>query len=337
MQIQKNLNSYDLYSNNATGMREKVLRPRKRKINKAKRRLLYLLATVSSFILFATAVVAFNVAFDGTVFASSPEYGLEFPKYSSSNAVFAAFKPNVNISVVERGGDKLILSTETVKLSEVLEEQNIEIDDSCIVNHSLDTTVYEGMEVTIDSITYEEVSVTSAIPYSVKEVELQTIPKGSKKVITKGSEGEKTSTFKKKYINGEFESEELLSESTTKQPTTEIVEVGVGGSLVGKDGKTYTYSYYIDCVATAYGKADGSGNITATGSQVREGVVAVDPRVIPFGTKMYITGNYKDLGVCYAEDTGGAIKGNRIDVWMDATLQEMLQFGRRNMRVYILD
>ena len=60
-------------------------------------------------------------------------------------------------------------------------------------------------------------------------------------------------------------------------------------------------------------------------------------RVIKLGTKVYVTGSYKDLGVCYAEDTGGKIKGNRIDVFLDGTLEELLQFGRRSMRVYILE
>jgi len=70
----------------------------------------------------------------------------------------------------------------------------------------------------------------------------------------------------------------------------------------------------------------------------QRGVVAVDPKVIPLGTKLYIEspdGSYV-YGCAVAGDTGGAIKGNRIDLFMD-TYSECMQFGRRTMNVYILN
>lgn len=78
--------------------------------------------------------------------------------------------------------------------------------------------------------------------------------------------------------------------------------------------------------------------ITASGTQARPGVVAVDPSVIPLGTKLYIesmdgTGSY---GYASAEDKGGAIKGNRIDLFY-ANRSDALKFGRRQVKVYILD
>ena len=68
------------------------------------------------------------------------------------------------------------------------------------------------------------------------------------------------------------------------------------------------------------------------------GAVAVDPRVIPLGTKLYVESldNTKDYGFCVAEDTGGAIKGNKIDLFFN-TAGEVKNFGRRKVRVYILD
>lgn len=83
------------------------------------------------------------------------------------------------------------------------------------------------------------------------------------------------------------------------------------------------------------GKAPGQPGfgVTATGTQATEGrTIAVDPRVIPYGTKVYIEG----VGIRVAEDTGGAIKTNRIDVYME-DLQQALEFGvKKNVRVYIL-
>lgn len=68
------------------------------------------------------------------------------------------------------------------------------------------------------------------------------------------------------------------------------------------------------------------------------GVVAVDPRVIPLGTRLYIasTDGTADYGYALPGDTGGAIKGNKIDLFF-STASQVRQFGRRNVTVYILD
>lgn len=332
MQVQKNMNSFELYSNRVSNVGVSGV-----KMNKTGKRLLSSAIILLTIALLIIGVVAVNIAFDGSVLVSSPVYTLNSPEYSSYNSVFTDYKPTVTFSIVNRGGDKLVVSIEAIELKDVLQERGISIDDTCIVNFPLDTVVYDGMEVVIDSITYEDVFVDSAIPFDTKTIELQTIPKGKKNTLTKGENGTLTSTYRKKYVNGIFESEELIKQVTVVEPVTEVVELGVGGSFVGKDGKTYRYSYYLDVQATCYGQADGSGSITAMGTLAREGVIAVDPRVIPLGTTVYVKGSYKDIGVCYAEDTGGAIKGNIIDVYMEGTLQQLLQFGRRNMRVYILE
>ncbi|MCR5177175.1 MAG: hypothetical protein K6C05_10045 [Anaerovibrio sp.] len=93
------------------------------------------------------------------------------------------------------------------------------------------------------------------------------------------------------------------------------------------------YSAHMEMEATAYIPSDGNGSgITATGVVAQHGVVAVDPRVIPLGSKVYIPG----YGVAVAADTGGAINGNRIDLCMN-TYREAINFGRGTVDVYILD
>jgi len=85
--------------------------------------------------------------------------------------------------------------------------------------------------------------------------------------------------------------------------------------------------------ASAYSAHDpGNGNTTATGSVLRKGLVAVDPNVIPLGTRLYIPG----YGNAIADDVGGSIKGNRIDLAFD-THSEALQFGRQEIVVYIIE
>ena len=85
--------------------------------------------------------------------------------------------------------------------------------------------------------------------------------------------------------------------------------------------------------ASAYLPSDGGGSgITATGMAARQGVVAVDPDVIPLGTRLYIPG----YGLAVAADTGGAIVGSKIDLCME-DYTSAINFGRRDVQVYILD
>jgi len=92
------------------------------------------------------------------------------------------------------------------------------------------------------------------------------------------------------------------------------------------------YNYALNVRATAYTPLDpGCNGITATGTQARYGVLAVDPNVIPYGTRVYIPG----YGYAVAEDCGGAIKGNRVDVCYE-TKQEARNWGVKNVTIYIL-
>jgi len=93
----------------------------------------------------------------------------------------------------------------------------------------------------------------------------------------------------------------------------------------------------LDLTATAYGPDTGAGTpwagLTYLGLPVREGVVAVDPAVIPLGTHLFVEG----YGYAVAADVGGAIKGSRIDVFLDLGHDDLLRFGMRELGVLILD
>ena len=98
-----------------------------------------------------------------------------------------------------------------------------------------------------------------------------------------------------------------------------------------EDTPTLGRSVYVE--ATAYSPFDpGVGTYTARGNVVRRGIIAVDPRFIPLGTRVYIPG----YGEAIADDTGGAIIGNRIDIAFD-TYSEAMRFGRQHIEIYILD
>jgi len=100
------------------------------------------------------------------------------------------------------------------------------------------------------------------------------------------------------------------------------------------------YKTALDIKATAYAAGphdnDQWGSLTYMGTQVRPGVIAVDPNVIPLGSRLYI--EFADGNSMYgvAEDTGGAIKGNRIDIAMHS-VDKAYDFGIQNVRVYVLN
>ena len=93
------------------------------------------------------------------------------------------------------------------------------------------------------------------------------------------------------------------------------------------------YARTLTMEATAYTSEDpGCGLYTAGGNRLRRGMVAVDPRVISLGTRLFVEG----YGYAVADDTGGAIKGNRIDLAYESR-PDALKFGRRMVTVYVLD
>ena len=98
-------------------------------------------------------------------------------------------------------------------------------------------------------------------------------------------------------------------------------------------------AYTADYASTGKKPGDKYYGVTASGTRVRPGVVAVDRNVIPLGTKLYIqstTNGRADYGYAVAEDTGGAIKGNKIDLYFE-TSKEVKSFGSRTVHVYVLE
>ena len=111
---------------------------------------------------------------------------------------------------------------------------------------------------------------------------------------------------------------------------------GSGGVLTTASGETYYYSKVLTCTATAY-SCEGYTGHTYSGTIARVGAIAVDPRVIPLGTELYIVTNDGRYiyGYCVAEDIGSGITGNKVDLYFD-TFAECWQFGVRSCTVYVL-
>ncbi len=231
------------------------------------------------------------------------------------------------------GGDTITIDTPPITVGELLDSLDIEINENQQLRLPLDSMIRDDMTIEVDSVTTSTSTETKAIPYGIKYEDVITIPRGTTKLVSAGQNGETTYYYADEYVNGELVSHTLTGEKVTKYPVDAVYKRGVGGTVTGADGVTRSFSYMIQVTATTY----TGGGYTYTGRPATEAVIAVDPRVIPLNTKVYVKGNYGDFGVRVAADIGGGIKGNIIDVYLDETNPKFASFGLRRMYVYILD
>ncbi len=222
---------------------------------------------------------------------------------------------------------------------------NADLDDIYDVNLD-DKLKPNGNKMRITKVDYATLYKEEAVPFSSTTVYDSNAYRGRREVVSQGVDGLALNEYKIEYRDGVEFSRECVSQQIITQPIDEVVSEGTSDNELLVNGQPLSYKRVLNCQATAYdlsfescGKMPGHPQygITATGTFAKPGTVAVDPRVIPLGTKMYIVsadGKYV-YGYCTAEDTGGAIKGNKVDLFYN-TKAECLQFGRRNVIVYIL-
>ncbi len=253
------------------------------------------------------------------------------------------------IVYINNGGDSMALSSYGETVGDLLENHGLTLNEGDAIDTDLSTKTYHGMELNIDRLVTVTETYTEAVPFATEYVEKKTMLKGDEKVITEGVEGQLLCTANVTYFNGEEISREVLTQTETQAPVNQVVAQGTleaekgkltieDGVIVTPDGKVYTYDRTMKVKATAYTHTDkGCDKITATGTTVRWGTVAVDPKLIPYGTKMFIVSNDGKFvyGLSAAEDCGGSIKGKRIDLYMPTT-KECFAFGVRNCTVYFI-
>ena len=171
---------------------------------------------------------------------------------------------------------------------------------------------------------------TVEVPVVVQYERVDTLPKGEEKVLQEGTVGLDEVEEEIHYKQGDVIDTKELQRKTITPMQPKVVQVG---TREVEASRSYDrVREVITMEATAYLPTDGGGDgITATGIRARHGVVAVDPNVIPLGTRVYIPG----YGEAIAADTGGDIVGNRIDVVLE-DYGSAMQFGRRTVDVYIL-
>lgn len=234
------------------------------------------------------------------------------------------------------------VNTQAATVGEFLQEQGIELKEHDVLYPAADTPIHDRIAVTIDSVVVTETVEETEIAHETEYQWTDEMYEGESRVAQSGENGVLHTITTTRSYNG-VQLPSSTKEVVAKEPVTHIVEEG---SLVYVEPVTeaaYTESYTEAATESSYSNSGGWMSFTATaydptvgdttrmGTPARVGVVAVDPSVIPLGATVEIEG----YGVYSAEDTGSAIIGNRIDIFLSSH-SEAINFGVRSVRVRIL-
>lgn len=309
-----------------------------------------------------TKTLTFN---DGTVADALKAAGMTLSqKDTVSFSANTELEPDMEIKIarwytvnLDISGKKMTKDVPAGTVAEALDFLNITLGKNDVLCVDGDKKVTEGMDITVQTVTYKNVTSKKKIAYKTETKETSQLYIGETEVEREGQNGERTIVTRQKYINGELDSEKEISNKVTKKAVNEIVlsgtaekinhiqtnygEVSVNESenvLTDTNGNTVSYSRVLTGSGTAY--TAPAGALTSTGRLAQYGVVAVDPDLIPYGSNLYIVSNDGEIvyGYAVAGDTGGAMMaGEAICDLYYPTYDECTIFGRRDITIYVLD
>lgn len=245
------------------------------------------------------------------------------------------------------GEEEKIIRTAEYTVAGLLSSLEIDLEEFDKVEPSLETSLQKGDVIKITKVEVETIVEEQEIPFQTLVKYNDSLDHGKTQVVQTGKSGLKEVSYKITYEDGIEVSRDVVDEVLHQEAVNEIIEKGTLNYVITSRGEVSRYKRVLTVVATAYdagfestGKNPGDPyyGITRSGTKVRPGVIAVDPKVIPLGSRLYIESldGKVSYGYAVAEDTGSAIKGNRIDIYYESR-SDALKFGRKNLRVYVLE
>lgn len=260
----------------------------------------------------------------------------------------------VTVKITADGGTlEYKVAADTVKTA--LEKAKLALGEQDEVTPKLSTKVKNGTEITVKRVEIKEEKEKQPIAFETVSENTGDLYVDQSEVKTQGEAGEKEVTFAARYVDGVLDTREVKSEEVLKKAVNQVVLQGtknypveekpaapntsgstVSGSTV-TDASGSVVSYYSSLSGT--GTAYCDGGLTAMGDPCGWDYVAVNPNVIPYGTRMYIRssdGAYERYAV--ASDTGGALMSGAalVDIWFPSE-SDCYTFGRRSVEVYLLN
>lgn len=235
---------------------------------------------------------------------------------------------NAQSVIVELDGVPRMVTTTAQTVGDFLTELDATVDTQYLLATNTEADeIANMMTISLTSTSEKIVASSKILAYETIERESKSLAAGETKVVQEGKDGVATTITKQYYEGKTLVSSEVVETKVSTEATPKIIEVGVSNMV---DGIAYTST--LNVKATAYTPYDaGCNGITSTGAVAKKGIIAVDPKVIPYGTKVYIPG----YGMAIAGDTGGAIKGNRIDLCYE-TKSEAFGWGVKNITIYVV-
>lgn len=244
--------------------------------------------------------------------------------------------------VLNDGGvSKKVFATSTT-VADFLEKQNITLNEFDRVEPGAGEMIKQNDTVRVIRVEKVNDVVEEPVDFKEKQQKDSSMYKDESSVISEGVKGLVKRNFELIKENGKVVSKTLVDETILKEPVDRVVAVGTksvptSSALVkssAPESSSKAKEMYVE--ATAYSPYDaGMSGVTALGINVRKNpntkLIAVDPKVIPLGSKVWVEG----YGVAIAGDTGGAIKGKRIDILMP-TKDNCYDFGRRTVKIRII-
>lgn len=271
----------------------------------------------------------------------SPEDALDVdPSSAVTNGETIAYRAAVPVTIVVDGVATTVrTSADTV--GQVLANEHVNFDSHDSLSPAAPISIAPEGTIRLDHVNSWVERVTRDVPPPVEHRLAFNLAIGHVKVLQKGKPGEREIVYRvtRQANRTQAPKRVTIASHVIRQPHVRVVAAGVGEygmiAALAKAGYEKTVRLAqaaISMVATAYtANCIGCSGFTALGQHAGHGIVAVDPRVIPLGSHLYIPG----YGRAVAGDTGGAIHGNRVDLGFNSDADAM-QFGRRSVTVYVL-
>ncbi|MEK4484028.1 ubiquitin-like domain-containing protein [Psychrobacillus sp. FSL H8-0484] len=252
-----------------------------------------------------------------------------------------AIEKAFELSLLDGKKETKVWSTSTT-VADFLKQHNIQMNEFDRVEQEMDELVLPNSVIQVVRVEKVTDVVEEETNFAVETKKDDSLLKGKEKVVQAGEKGSVSRTYEVIKENGVEVSRNVMGEKITKKPTKKVVAVGtkvVTASVSRGESATAASTkgneFFVTATAyTAY--CNGCSGVTTTGIDLRSNpdvkVIAVDPNVIPLGSKVWVDG----YGYAVAGDTGGAIKGNKIDLFMPSKTKAY-DYGRKKVRIKVLN
>lgn len=259
------------------------------------------------------------------------------PKEKIKQDLTIAIERAFQLKIVDGGKEQEAWSTSTT-VADFLTQQQVALNELDRVEPGLEEDVAEDSVIHIIRVEKVTDVVEEPIKFAVVTENDKALEKGKQKIVKEGQEGLLSKKYEVILENGKEVSRKLISEDTVREKQDKVVAMGTKVIIQqvsrGSNESGGTEFYVTSTAYTA--NCNGCSGYTATGVNLRANpnakVIAVDPRVIPLGTKVYVEG----YGYAVAADTGSAVKGNKIDVFFPSKA-EAYRWGRKSVKIRILN